>query len=403
MTAPDLDTARPPGPRAGDARPAPPVRALHVYPGNLYGGVEVFLATLARHRHPGLEHEFALCFEGRLADELRGAGATVHDLGGVRFSRPWTVLRARRRLARALASSPPGVVVCHEAWPHVLAAPVVRRAGLPLVHWVHGVAAPGRWYEALARRSPPDLTLVASRYAATTLHHRFPGASHAVLYYPVAPPPGPDPRARAAVRRELGADEGTVVIVQTSRLERYKGQSLLIEALGRLRDRPGWAAWVAGGPQRPDQVAYLDELRAAAGAAGIADRVSFLGERADVPRLLAAADIHCQPNVGPEPFGIAFVEALDAGLPVVSTRMGGAAEILDGGHGLLVPPGDPGALADALAALIADPAGRARLGAGGPARARALCDPDAATARLRDLLAGVARPVPEPGPTESRR
>ncbi len=71
-------------------------------------------------------------------------------------------------------------------------------------------------------------------------------------------------------------------------------------------------------------------------------------------RLLAAADIHCQPNTGPEPFGITFIEALYAGLPVVTTSIGGALEIVDGSCGMLVEPNDPAALAGALRRLIED-------------------------------------------------
>jgi glycosyltransferase involved in cell wall biosynthesis len=108
-----------------------------------------------------------------------------------------------------------------------------------------------------------------------------------------------------------------------------------------------------------------------------------------VPRLLAAADIHCQPNTGPEPFGIAFVEALYAGVPVVTTALGGALEIVSDSCGVLVPPDDPGELAAALAGLIREPHRRCRLGAGGPARAAALCDPAVQLTRFGQHLAGV--------------
>jgi glycosyltransferase involved in cell wall biosynthesis len=118
--------------------------------------------------------------------------------------------------------------------------------------------------------------------------------------------------------------------------------------------------------------------------------VRFLGQRSDAPELLAAADVHCQPNTGPEPFGVAFVEALYAGLPVVSTALGGALEIVDESCGVLVPPGEVGELRAALRGLIADPAERSRLGRGGPARARALCEPRRALDRICDLLAGTA-------------
>ena len=69
---------------------------------------------------------------------------------------------------------------------------------------------------------------------------------------------------------------------------------------------------------------------------GISDRVRFAGQRDDVPGLLAAADVFCQPNTGPEPFGIAYVEALWSRLPVVATQFGGAQEIVDDSCGLLV-------------------------------------------------------------------
>src|SRR5688572_22783452 len=104
------------------------VRVLHVYAGNLYGGIETYLVTLAKFRAqcPEMEPEFALCFRGRLWDELKTAGAVVHDLGPVRFSRPWTLLRARRRLRQVLRSKYYGAAVTHACWPHAAFAPVVR-------------------------------------------------------------------------------------------------------------------------------------------------------------------------------------------------------------------------------------------------------------------------------------
>jgi glycosyltransferase involved in cell wall biosynthesis len=78
----------------------------------------------------------------------------------------------------------------------------------------------------------------------------------------------------------------------------------------------------------------------------------FLGQRADVPHLLVAADIHCQPNIEPRAFGIAFVEALYAGLPVVTTAMGGGLEIVDESCGRLVAPDDANALSQVLGSLI---------------------------------------------------
>lgn len=368
------------------------MRVLHVYSGNLYGGVEAMLSTLARRRAASreMETEFALCFEGRLARELREAGATVYDLGAARFSRPWTVMRARLRLSRLLREEPFDVVVCHSPWSLSLFGIAVRRNRLPMGFWLHDAVSGQDRFEQLAQRTPPDLALCTSRYAAATLPNIFPGMAGEVLYCPVeAPPPGLRAE-RAAVRAELRTPEDAVAVVQVSRMEAWKGHRLHLEALGRLREVPGWVCWLVGGAQRPHEEAHLAEMRALAGTLGIASRVRFVGERADVRRILAAADVACQPNLGPEPFGITFVEALFAGLPVVATRLGGAPEVVDDSCGILVPPEDPDALADALRRLVGDAELRRRLGAAGPRRARELCDVSGRVKQLHRLLAGIA-------------
>lgn len=365
------------------------MNVLHAYSGNMFGGVETMLVALARQQRASLAtgHEFALCHQGRLADDLRAEAAPVLDLYPARFSRPWTAWTARRRFGKLLADRRPDVVVCHGCWSHALFAPVARAKGLPLVFWAHDTPEGTHWLERLAMRTPPDLALANSRFTAGRLDRLFPGVPREVFFYPVAPQGAAESLMRAQTRRDLETDGDSVVVIQVSRLERWKGHAVLIDALGRLRDRPGWTAWIAGGAQRPSEAVYLDELREAVRRAGIADRVRFLGQRADVPRLLAAADLFCQPNTGPEPFGIVFVEALYAGLPVVTTNLGGAVEIIDDACGLVVPPDDPAALAGALATLIDDPETRARLGETGPARARELCDPELVWNRLHDLLA----------------
>lgn len=364
------------------------IRALHVYSGNLYGGVERMLATFAATRVEGLDHGFALCFEGRLADELRASGATPHMLGEVRASRPWTVLRARRQLRRVLAEARPDVVLCHSTWAHGLFGRMAREAGVPLAFWLHDAVTGKTWADAAARRTAPDIAICTSEFARGTLDRLWAHVPSDVVYPPVPATPTAE-KDRASLRATLETPMDDVVILQASRMEPWKGQRLLVEALGRMRGVPGWTCWIAGGAQRPAEEAYLAELYALAQQLGIDRRIRFLGQRGDVPALMAAADLLCQPNVGPEPFGIAFVEAMHAGLPVVATGIGGAREIVPRSCGTLVRPEDPAALAEALRTLIADPPLRARLGAAGPAHARALADPRRQAEKLRDALARV--------------
>ena len=364
------------------------MKVLHLTSGNLFGGIETYLLALARLRHlcPSMEPHFGVCFPGRLRDELTAAGVPVYDLGAVRVSRPWTVFRARGRLKRLLREGDPDAVVTHGTWPHAIFAPPVKRLGVRLINAVHGELTGRHWIDRWAARTLPDAVIANSRFTALSIASVFPRVPFETVYLPVAPPVFDRVSARGSIRAELGVAPETAVILQASRLEKWKGQSVHLDALVRLNAVPGWQAWFAGGPQKPGEEEYLSELKLAAARGGIEHRVKFLGQRADVLKLMAAADVYCQPNSGPEPFGIAFIEALAAGLPIVSSSFGGALEIVTDTCGILCAPEDDGVVASALGGLIADPIRRRALGAAGPARAAELCDP----ARQLAALARVA-------------
>jgi glycosyltransferase involved in cell wall biosynthesis len=215
----------------------------------------------------------------------------------------------------------------------------------------------------------------------------FPGIRSAVIHPPVAKTPAL--RERRYVRMSLDTDDDAVVIIQASRCEAWKGHRLLLDALSHLADVPRWVWWLAGGPQRDEERDFLAALRAEAERSGLNDRIRWLGDRSDVSTLLAAADLHCQANLEPEPFGVTFVEALAAGLPVVSVNEGGVVEIVDRSCGLLVPSRDVRALADALRTLVDDDGYRHQLASGTQARARHLCDPLTQVVRLGEALAGL--------------
>jgi glycosyltransferase involved in cell wall biosynthesis len=379
------------GPRA-PARWRTSLRVLHVHSGNLSGGVESLLKTLALNRQlcPQMEANFALCFDGALAASLRAAGVPVFIAGGVRFSRPWTVLRARRTLAGFLRRERFDIVICHNSWSHALFAPVVRSERMPLVHCRHDASDGRHWTDRWAARTAPDRVICNSRFTAATFERVYPGVPRSILYYPASAPGTWSAEELQETRCKLNTPPQTVAIVQPSRLEPWKGHRLHLRALSLLAKVPDWVCWVAGAPQRPSEDRYWKTLHEDAERFGIADRVRFLGWVEDVPKLLAAAQVHCQPNEGPEPFGLTFVEAMGAGLPVVTTSWGAPLEIVTGDSGLLVPPGDAASLAKALESLITDSALRAKLGAGGRVRARELFDPERQIKRLAGELMAVA-------------
>jgi glycosyltransferase involved in cell wall biosynthesis len=369
------------------------MRALHLIAGNLYGGVEALLTLIARRRDLAgdVEHHYGVCFDGRLAEELTAAGAPVHRLGRMRTSRPWTVLAGRRELAKLLLARRFDVAITHSSWPHAMFAPVLARAGVPVVFYLHNPLAKLGWLDRWAGRTSPTTVVAVSRHTLGTARSLFPDAPGEVLYHPIIWDARPeDAAARAEVRAELGAAPSDVVLLQASRAEPWKGHDQLLAALAELRSVPGWRLWLAGGAQRPHEQAFVAELTEQARSAGLDDRVRFLGERRDVPRLLAAADLYCQANRGPEGFSIVFMEAFGAGLPIVTMRLGGAPELIDETCGVLVAPGDVHGFATALRSLIADAPRREALGASAKARLALLCDPAARMHDLRTILAAAA-------------
>jgi glycosyltransferase involved in cell wall biosynthesis len=230
--------------------------------------------------------------------------------------------------------------------------------------------------ERLAQLNFPDAIISVSRWVDASAQNLFPGVPSQVIYSPLAIDCAAFEKVdRERVRSELGADENAVVILQASRMEAWKGHRELLQALTMLRGEAEWVCWIAGGAERPDEREYVLELQRMADNLEIADRVKFLGRREDVPALMIAADIYCQANTEAEGFSIAFLEAFYAGLPIVTTALGGAMEIVDAECGFLVSASSGKDFATALRRLIHDRGLRQRFGKNGRQRALERCDP----------------------------
>ena len=372
------------------------MRVLHLHSGNLYGGVESFLTTLVREEKwaPAMHTSFAVCFEGRFSQELAALDRAPHLLGEVRLSRPHTVRRARAALRELLRRQPVDAVVCQQPWALVVFGAVMRDLGYPVALWIH-MAGDGRhWLERAARFRPPDVVVCNSRFSLEQTTGWLPTVPARVAYCPVSSPTLLEPGVRRALRHRLGVDDDRPVIAMVARAEALKGHRILVDACARLKDQPHWTCWLVGGAQRDTEIAYLQDLRRLIDEAGLVDRVLLLGARDDAREVMAAADVYCQPNLEPESFGLSLVEAMYAGLPVVTSSIGGALEIVDETCGVLTAPGDADAVAGALARLITDAQRRDRLGQSGRRRANALCAPDLQLPHIERVLTSAARQAP---------
>ncbi|MEU4336231.1 glycosyltransferase family 4 protein [Micromonospora lupini] len=253
----------------------------------------------------------------------------------------------------------------NEGFHGVLAA---RLAGCPrILVTVHGTVRdlrqPGRaWRRRLLVHGAEPATLRLASHVATVCEYaagrdflrdlggKFVGVIPNGVPLPAHPSAGRD-RARA----DLGLHPDDVAMITVARLTWEKGFGVLADALRRLPpSTTRRVLLVAGdGPDRAGIAAALTDI------GGI--EVRLLGNRLDVPDLLTAADLFVFPTLH-ENLSNALLEAMAHGLPVVASAVGGNVEVLRPGGGRLVPAGDPGALAAALAPLLDDPGERRHVG-----------------------------------------
>jgi glycosyltransferase involved in cell wall biosynthesis len=315
-----------------------------------------FLRTLCVTREPDNSSS-----EGFIAElsRLESAGVRVIFLG--RSGR--LDVRSLWRLARVLRTSGAHIVHAHKFGSNVWAATLGRLVGVPVV-----IAHEHTWSfeRQLARR-------LIDRFVVAGLSDAVIAVSEAdrrrMISIVGMPPervtlipngiPEPHPRHAASVRANLGIADDAPLLVQTAVLRPQKAIGTMLEAMAILReDEPAARLVILGSGDRR-------ALQTRAAELAVLDVVSFIGQRDDVADILAAADVGVLSSDF-EGMPLAILEYMAAGLPVVSTDVGGVREVVrEGETGLLVPRGDGRALAERIGRLIADPELARRMGQNG--------------------------------------
>ncbi len=347
-----------------------------------------------------LQHTFAEALDPRLVEltvitlrefpdseaELRDRGVRVVTFPARSFADP----RRAHALLRFIRGERFDLLHAHLVRSTVLAGLAGELTRTPLVVTLHNtrrstnvgraLQIAERWILRRADR------VIAVGWETAGVHEREVGRVIDVIPNAVGEPALLSPHERAEVRRELGVPEGAPLLLAVGRVVPQKAYSDLVRAFAKLPVGPGPAPQlrIAGRGRLVDSVAREIE------SLGLAPRARLLGLRTDVSRLLAASDLYVNSSHW-EGMPVALLEAMAAGLPVVATDVGDVPRVLDASSGVLVPPRDPAALASAIAELVADPAQRQQLGAGGRARASAHFGAQAWAKRHVALYAEVIR------------
>ncbi len=326
----------------------------------------------------------ALGPEGPLAAPLREAGIAATCLGVDRRN----PIGAVARLAGALREVRPALVqsfLFHANVAARLAAPFAGRP--PVIGGLRVAERQKGWHRALDRLTiglACGSVCVSEGVRSFSVEvGRLPADRLVVI--PNGVDPAPFDRAEPLDRAELSVPAGAHLALFVGRLDRQKGVATLIDAAARVaRERDDWfLALVGDGPER-------QALHDRAGRdAGLSARLRWLGRRDDVPALLKAADLLVLPSLW-EGMPNVVLEAMAARRAVVATAVQGSDELVEPGRtGWLVPPGDPGPLAQALMDAASDPGRLRRFGEAGRARVEEGYTPGRVVAAYERLWAGV--------------
>ncbi|GLC28481.1 glycosyl transferase [Roseisolibacter agri] len=332
---------------------------------------------------------FTLRAQGAMGARYAAAGIPVHEVP-VRSLVGLDTARAIRRFAARLRTGRFDVLHSHDLYTNVVAVCAARLARIP------AIVASKRWTEwRLAHRMLnrgvfrlADCVVANSARVGTTLraHDRVPAGRVAVVtnFVEDAAFARWTPDERLAQRRALGLADDAPVVGIVARLRAEKDHALLLDAIALVRARVPAVRLVLVGDGDEHEA-----LEARADALGIRDAVVFAGHRPNRPNPHQLFDVSvlCSKHEG---FPNTVVEAMAAARPVVATAVGGVPDALVASEtGLLVPPGDARALADAIAALLADPARAEQMGAAGVARAREVFHATAVVPQLTRLYDGL--------------
>jgi glycosyltransferase involved in cell wall biosynthesis len=302
--------------------------------------------------------------EGAVAARCRSLGIPVRAVPLPSLRRPgWAAPRSVFALRGLARGSGARLVHANGSRAMLYAGPACRLAGIPAI-----------WHVRIADRDGPLDRLLAGLARAVIVNSRAVGRRfdwalpgkvrcihNGVDTARFAPRPAPQ-----GLRASLGLPEGAPVVASVGRFVAFKGYATLLEAAHLVRAAAPDAHWLVVGDGE-----LRGDLEARRRALELEGCVWFTGWREDVPDLLALCDLFVLPSLG-EHFGRVLIEAMAMARPVVATDAGGVPEIVIAEEtGLLVPPGNPKALAEAVLALLADPARARDLGAAGRRRAEA--------------------------------
>lgn len=343
-------------------QPGPPPerkRYLHVLNGLPFGGNETLCLQLMERLRSDRRLLLNIGPDGGMRAKFE---VLPHlELFSIEYRRDARI-RFLREVTALLRDLRPDGIIVYPFGLHLLVAVAARAAGIPTLLVHAGNPPPAgrrkrRMWRAIVWASRLFRTPIVS--CSSYVHHEFRQLTKLVPARSCVVHNGIDVGeiARRAAQARAARPRTPLVVGMVGRLNVIKDQDTLLRAMARVASRiPGVVLWIVGDGETREQ---LERLSHDLGLDGV---VRFWGKRADAPELLGQMDVYVFSTSRDEGFGIAIIEAMAAGLPVVASDVAACREVLGGGSGILVPPRDADALATAIEALGTDETARREWG-----------------------------------------
>lgn len=342
------------------------------------GGAEHSLLLLLQHLDRQRFRPHLACGGNPLAHRAAGLGVPVHTVALPRLRRSLSWTRDWMNGARALAAharaADARLFVANTVRAALYTALAARLTGLPFVwhmrdFWLSEERPRLLWADRLGKAILSAAACCVIANSHSTAAHLPCSHKVAVIYNGIDTARYTSQMDGGPFRQQYAIPYAAPLIGVVGRLRPWKGQARFLRAAARIaRARPDAWFTIVGGTILDADRSYARALQRMATDLGMIDRVVFTGQLADVRPALAAMDVFVHPGDA-EPFGLVTVEAMAMGKPVVAFSHGALPEIVEEGvSGLLAPPGDEEALAQAVLALLSDEEWRAAMGRAGRAR-----------------------------------
>jgi glycosyltransferase involved in cell wall biosynthesis len=350
-----------------------PIRVLFVESQTELGGAQFALLTMLESLDRAKIAPVYASLEfghGDFPERVEALGIRVYRIPGGRFRELWSSWVRIRCLRKLIQKEKIELVLSNNGHPLLYARPAALWARRPCVWWSHGYFSHDPRRRDLIGRIQlflaADDILANSEYTARSLRAVY-GPRRSIRVARCGTDlmlHRPAPKEGAEARRQLGIEDRELVAGIFGRLQQGKGQHVFLRAAAELARRGIAARYlVVGGSLFGLEPEYAPGLRRLVEESGLSDRVEFLGQRADTNALMNACDVVVLASIEPETWGLVLAEAMAAGCAVIGVAAGGPLEmIVDEQMGLLTPPNDVAALADAMESLLQQPKRRRALG-----------------------------------------